>query len=201
MGSGPHLAGGHQPSELYAAGVTGLRFPLVLADWAQVAADLVNTRPRETDPPEKLVGLEDLKGLLAKCPEPAPPAADSDLEPVRGLRPVLLRAFEASTPEAFADAVNPLLARVRTGWQMAPDATGSWALGPVDGEGLPDWLGARTARGLAELVIAYGVERLHVCAADDCLCATVDVSRNGTRRFCSRTCANRTNTRRHRSTV
>jgi hypothetical protein len=27
------------------------RFPPVLAAWAQVAAELVNTRPRETDPP------------------------------------------------------------------------------------------------------------------------------------------------------
>ena len=56
----------------------------------------------------------------------------------------------------------------------------------------------RAARGLAELAIAYGVERIHVCHADDCLRAVVDVSRNGTRRYCSRTCANRTNARRHR---
>ena len=47
-------------------------------------------------------------------------------------------------------------------------------------------------------MIAYGIERLHMCSADDCLCAVVDVSRNGTRRYCSRTCANRTNSRRHR---
>ena len=181
--------------------MTALRFPPVLAAWAQVAAELVNTRPRDTDPPEKLVGLDDLESLLADCPEPAPPVTEADLAPVRALRPVLLRAFEASTPEAFSEAVNPLLARARTGWQMAPGADGEWALGPVSDEQVAGWLGARAARGLAELVIAYGVERLHVCAADDCMCAAVDVSRNGTRRFCSRTCANRTNVRRHRSAV
>jgi predicted RNA-binding Zn ribbon-like protein len=181
--------------------VTALRLSPVLAAWAHVAADLVNTRPRDTDPPEKLAGLADLERLLARCPEPAPRATERDLEPVRVLRPVLLRAFEASTPEAFAAAVNPLLARARTGWQMAPDGAGSWALGPAGDARLAEWLGAHAARGLAELVIAYGVERLHVCAADDCMCAAVDVSRNGTRRFCSRTCANRTNVRRHRSAV
>jgi hypothetical protein len=181
--------------------VTALRFPLVLAAWAQVAAELVNTRPRDTDPPEKLVAVDDLERLVARCPEPSPPAAEGDLAPVRALRAPLLRAFEASTLDAFAAAVNPLLAPAGTGWQMAPDAGGSWALGPAGDARLADWLGAHAARGLAELVIAYGVERLHVCAADDCMCATVDVSRNGTRRFCSRTCANRTNVRRYRSAV
>ena len=53
--------------------------------------------------------------------------------------------------------------------------------------------------GLAELAIAYGAERLHVCRAGDCLKAVADVSRNGTRRYCSRTCANRVNARRHRA--
>jgi predicted RNA-binding Zn ribbon-like protein len=181
--------------------MAALRLSPVLAAWAQVAADVVNTRPRSTDPPEKLVAVADLERLLARCPEPAPGATADDLEAVRALRPPLLRAFEATTPDGFAAAINPLLARARTGWQMAPDTGGGWALAPAGDARVADWLGARAARGLAELVIAYGVERLHVCAADDCTCAAVDVSRNGTRRFCSRTCANRTNVRRHRSAV
>jgi hypothetical protein len=181
--------------------VTALRFSPVLAAWAQVAADVVNTRPRPTNPPEKLVSLDDLERLLASCPEPAPPATADDIEAVRALRPPLLQAFEADSAETFADAVNPLLERTRARWRMAPDGAGGWALAPAGDEALADWLGTRAARGLAELVIAYGVDRLHVCAADDCLTAAVDVSRNGTRRFCSRTCANRTNVRRHRSAV
>ena len=61
------------------------------------------------------------------------------------------------------------------------------------------WFGARAARGVTELALAYGVDRLHVCSAGDCLRAVVDVSRNGGRRYCSRTCATRTNVRRHRA--
>jgi predicted RNA-binding Zn ribbon-like protein len=83
---------------------------------------------------------------------------------------------------------------------MAPLPRGGWALAPAADTALPDWFGARAARGLAELAIAYGVQRLHLCAADDCLCGVVDVSRNGSRRYCSRRCANRTNVRRHRLT-
>jgi predicted RNA-binding Zn ribbon-like protein len=173
--------------------VTALRLPGAVAAWAELAATLVNTRPRPTDPPEKLASPADLERLLAACPEPPPP--DRDLAGVRALREPLLRAFEADDVPSFADAVNPLLGRSAVTWQMI-----GGALVPAGGERLADWLGARAARGLAELVIGYGVERLHVCWADDCGKAVADLSRNGTRRYCSRRCANRTNMRRHRAT-
>jgi len=176
--------------------VSALRLSPEHAAWAQLAATLVNTRPRETDPPEKLVGLDELSALLAACPEPPPAAGERDLGPMRELQPVLVDAFEATSPATFAEAVNPLLAL--SPWQLTAAGDGL-TLGPVAGSPLADWFGARAARGLSELVIAYGLERLHMCSADDCLCAVVDVSRNGTRRFCSRTCANRTNSRRHRA--
>lgn len=177
--------------------MSGLRFPEDLAAWAQLAADLVNTRPRATDPPEKLVGVPELERLLARCPEPAPPVGPRDVARFRALREPLGAAFEAAGEAAFASAVNPLLGRGPRGWRMTPAGAG-WELGPVAPAGAADWFGSRAARGLAELVIAYGIERLHVCAADDCLCAVVDFSRNNARRYCSRTCANRTNSRRHR---
>ena len=175
-----------------------LRLPAELAAWAELAAALVNTGPRETDPAEKLVGRAELERLLAECPEPPPPVRGGDLAAMRALRPGLRRAFEAGSLPELAAALNPLLARAATGWQLAPGGDG-WALGPTGRAPLADWFGARAARGLAELAIAYGTERLHMCQADDCLRAVVDVSGNGTRRYCSRTCANRTNARRHRA--
>jgi predicted RNA-binding Zn ribbon-like protein len=178
--------------------VSALRLSPELATWAELAAAMVNTAPRATDPPEKLGGVEDVRRLLAGCPEPAPAPTDRDIAELRELRPVLLKAFEADTIDAFAEAVNPLLERNVIGWRMTPAAGGGWALGPVSRQDLAGWFGARATRGLAELAIAYGIERLHLCSADDCLRAVVDVSRNGTRRYCSRTCANRTNVRRHR---
>jgi predicted RNA-binding Zn ribbon-like protein len=175
--------------------VSALRLPPEHAAWAELAATLVNTRPRDTDPAEKLVGVAELAELLALSPEPAPAAGEGDVGPMRELRPALVEAFSATTPEGFAAAVNPLLAVAP--WQLT-GAGAEWRLGPVTEPRLADWFGAGAARGLAELVIAYGIERLHMCSADDCLRAVVDVSRNGTRRYCSRTCANRTNSRRHR---
>jgi predicted RNA-binding Zn ribbon-like protein len=180
--------------------VSALRLPEDVAAWAEAAAALVNTRPRPTDPPEKLESVADLERLLAECPEPHAPPTEADLEPIRAVRAELTDLFAAETIDGLAAAANPLLARGATGWAMTPRPRGGWELGPGVPPDLAAWFGARAARGLAELAIAYGIERLHLCAADDCLCAVVDVSRNGGRRYCSRRCANRTNVRRHRLT-
>jgi predicted RNA-binding Zn ribbon-like protein len=179
--------------------MSALRLADDVAAWAELAAALVNTRPRATDPPEKLASPGDLDRLLERCPEPAPRATSADVEAVRVVRTDLMRAFEATTLDGLADAANPLLAR-DGGWAMARRPGSGWALRPIGVEDLAAWMAAGCARGLAELAIAYGIERLHLCAADDCLRAVVDVSRNGARRYCSRTCANRTNVRRHRLT-
>ena len=52
---------------------------------------------------------------------------------------------------------------------------------------------ASTAMGLCIVLCDYGMARLGVCRAADCECVYVDVSRNAQRRFCSESCANRTN--------
>ena len=46
---------------------------------------------------------------------------------------------------------------------------------------------------MAIVLCDYGMSRLGVCRAADCDCVYVDVSRNAQRRFCSESCANRTN--------
>ena len=52
---------------------------------------------------------------------------------------------------------------------------------------------ASTSMALAIVLCEYGMSRLGVCRAADCDCVYVDVSRNAQRRFCSESCANRTN--------
>src|SRR4051794_27613029 len=82
-------------------GVPALRLSPGLAAWAELAAELVNTRPRETNPPEKLAAMDDLAALLERAPEPAPPAGESDLPAMRALRDALTGAFEAPTLDAL----------------------------------------------------------------------------------------------------
>jgi predicted RNA-binding Zn ribbon-like protein len=167
-----------------------------LAEWATLAAALVNTRPREASPAEKLDAPAVLGEILGRAPEPPPRAARTeDLDAARALRAQLLTAFRARDTAELADALNPLLGA--PGWGLRAGA-GGWELGPAPAGELVPWLGVRMARGLAELAAVYGTERLHACAAEDCQAVLVDVSRNGARRFCSRTCSSRINVRKHR---
>ncbi|WP_067890408.1 CGNR zinc finger domain-containing protein [Actinomadura chibensis] len=52
---------------------------------------------------------------------------------------------------------------------------------------------ATTLMNLAELIVEHGLGRTGVCAADGCDRVYADTSRAGRRRFCSESCANRTN--------
>ncbi|TDD71836.1 CGNR zinc finger domain-containing protein [Actinomadura rubrisoli] len=58
---------------------------------------------------------------------------------------------------------------------------------------LPHRFRATTLMNLAELVVEHGLGRTGECAADGCDRVYADTSRAGRRRFCSESCANRTN--------
>lgn len=64
---------------------------------------------------------------------------------------------------------------------------------------LVDQLRAQTAFGLAHVICDAGGDRLGRCARTDCGIVYVDTSRNGRRRFCSNTCANRVRVATHRA--
>jgi hypothetical protein len=58
---------------------------------------------------------------------------------------------------------------------------------------------ATTAGGLAVALCGAGGRRLGRCGREGCDTVYIDTSRNGRRRFCSVTCANRVNVAAHRS--
>ncbi len=98
----------------------------------------------------------------------------------RDLRADLLRVFETGDATALNRwLAAPKLERNDDGWALLPG-------------------GEPAARGLAGLIAEHGLDRLGFCAASDCQCVYADTSPRGTRRYCSRTCATRTNVRRHR---
>src|SRR4051812_28636157 len=126
------------------------------------------------------------------------PASAEEAEAARPallvLRGELLAAFEAPDMPALAAALNPHL--VRAPVPRLLDEEG-WTLRAPDGElPLAERVALHAARGLAELAATAGLDRLGVCAADDCQAVYADTSPRGARRYCTRTCANRTNVRR-----
>jgi predicted RNA-binding Zn ribbon-like protein len=163
---------------------------------SSLAADLVNTRPRPADPPEKLTGPDAVAALLEPYGlEPAP------VEELRRVREELLAAFEARDMAQLAAALNPLLARGAT-LRLLPGGGSSapgWSLrAPTEELSPADRVAVAAALELATLAAARGLDRLGFCAADDCQRVFADTSPRGDRRYCSRTCSTRMNVRRHR---
>ncbi|HKA03711.1 MAG TPA: CGNR zinc finger domain-containing protein [Acidimicrobiales bacterium] len=93
--------------------------------------------------------------------------------------------------DGAAGRLNVLLARHPAHPHLARD-NGQWRVHhhPVDAELVPMWT-AICAEGVARVIGAGEGARLGTCRRPACGRVFVDVSKNGSRRFCSITCQNR----------
>jgi predicted RNA-binding Zn ribbon-like protein len=158
-----------------------------------VAVNLVNSLG-STSGYENLRSAGDVRELLdAQGLEGYGPVAESDVEPLRAVRPRLRAIFEAPDERVAAARTNELLARSGAAPQMT-DHDGKWHLHfAADDAPLADRVAAVAAMGLATVVVHWGWERLGVCRADDCADVFVDTSRNKSRRYCDPSCSTRVN--------
>ncbi len=110
-----------------------------------------------------------------------------------GLRAVF-EVLDRGDVDAAASRLNGLLAEHPAHPHLAKDGD-RWRLHhhPVDADLVPMWT-AICAEALARHIGAGRADRLGVCAAPMCDRVFADVSRNGSRRFCSTTCQNRVKT-------
>ena len=114
-------------------------------------------------------------------------------------RPVFELAGDRRFDEAAA-AANQLLARYRPTPHLDRHDGEPWHLhfhGQADAD--PSGWGGGVAVGLATVLGSSHPDRLGVCQAPACDRVFVDVSRNGTRRFCSTACQNRVKAATHRA--
>ena len=157
----------------------------------QSAAALVNTDGRDGD------GLADVAALDDFVRENGWTGSRRhdrrELDAVRALRPRLRRLWEADEDEVAA-LVNALLREGQAlpqlvrhdGWDYHLHAT-------TDAAPLADRMAVEAAMALVDVVRQQELDRLRVCGADDFADVLVDLSKNRSRRYCSTTCANRTN--------
>ena len=132
-----------------------------------------------------------------------PSDADAAFARAIALREVMYRVFSAvaaGAPPPTDDlaAVNVAIA----------DAMGHARLVSAEGHFHWEWERAPSAPGsmlrpvvwsAAELLTAEELHRVHECAGHDCSWLFLDMSKNGSRRWCSmETCGNRAKARRHR---
>jgi predicted RNA-binding Zn ribbon-like protein len=118
---------------------------------------------------------------------------EPELEAVRALRPRLARLWEASEDQAV-EIVNAMLRKAdalpqlvrHDGFDYHVHATSPHAP-------LADRMAVDAAMAFTEVIRLKALDRLRICAADDCVDVMVDLSKNSSRRFCDTACGNRMN--------
>jgi predicted RNA-binding Zn ribbon-like protein len=116
----------------------------------------------------------------------------ADLTATAGWLRVVFNAVDGGDVDAAALTVNALLAETGARPQLDRHDGEPWHLhfhGSADS--VAQGWAAGCATGLAVVLGTEMYDRLGVCTAPRCDRVYVDVSRNGTRRFCSTSCQNR----------
>jgi predicted RNA-binding Zn ribbon-like protein len=157
-----------------------------------LAQNLVNSYDNTRTPPEYLQTTHDLGAFLAQHGLPAKRVSAADVEAARLLRDRVRGVFEANGARQIIGLVNALAGGARVGFQVESrrqSVAVQWHVD--DASNLIERLQSAVAINLASLLERFGVERLRVCETPPCRDVFIDVSKNGARRYCGTTCANR----------
>lgn len=158
------------------------------AEALRALESLVNT----AGDPDQLTTLDDLEAFLSQHEYTGVRADDkAQLEEVRALRPRLRALMTASRDEA-AETVNAMLREAQAMPQLVRHHGWDWHVHaePADAT-LATRIIVESAMAVMEVVRADEMDRLGVCAADDCDGVVADLSRNRSRRFCQPSCGNK----------
>lgn len=182
----------------------------------ETAVDLANTlRPIKGE--DALETVEQLRDFLDDHSpigraEPPSSAADrgiglrqrptlADLAEVRTLRETVRAVLERASTDAEGAAalVNSGLRRYRATPALRHDHDGWWTEVISDTDRCSAHLAATTLSALASVMATLGPSRLGVCAGPTCRSTFVDLSRNGSKQYCTRSCAHRASVAAYRS--
>ncbi|MEU7041684.1 CGNR zinc finger domain-containing protein [Streptomyces varsoviensis] len=192
--------------------------PLVV----QTAVDLANTlMPIKGE--DALETVEQLQDFLDGHPAAAPPSSSSaasqgpgsepgpesgpghltreDLAEVRAVRETVREVLERANadPAEAAALINDGLRRSRATPVLRHEDGRWWTEVTSDTDRRSAHLAATTLSALASVIATLGPARLGVCAGPTCRATYVDLSRNGSKQYCTRTCAHRASVAAYRS--
>lgn len=155
------------------------------------AAALVNTNGRDGD---RLTSPADLDRLVSRWRWSGTLRRDEEeLREVRALRPQLRRLWHLDT-DGLVEEINAMLRRAHALPQLVRHDGWDWHLHATSPDApLADRMAVDAAMALVDVIRQGELDRLRVCAAEDCNDVLVDLSRNSSKRYCSTTCANRVN--------
>ncbi|GAA2356854.1 hypothetical protein SVIO_109400 [Streptomyces violaceusniger] len=178
----------------------------------QTAVDLANTlRPIKGE--DTLETVEQLRDFLDDHPAAEPPSSAAnqgtgprhltraDLAEVRALRETVREVLERANADAVEAAalINDGLRRSRATPVLRHEDDRWWTEVTSDTDRCSAHLAATTLSALASVIATLGPARLGVCAGPTCRATFVDLSRNGSKQYCTRTCAHRASVAAYRS--
>ena len=119
---------------------------------------------------------------------------DTELAEVRATRDLLRRIWTLDRDSAALE-VNALLQSAQALPRLMRHDGLDWHLHATDPEApLAERIRVEVALALVDVIRTDETGRLRACAAPDCAGILVDLSRNGSKRFCGIRCGNRMNT-------
>jgi predicted RNA-binding Zn ribbon-like protein len=124
---------------------------------------------------------------------------DDELASVRALRSRLRSLWEASEDEAV-ELVNAILRESQALPQLVKHDHWDWHLHATTPEApLAQRIGAEAAMAIVDVIRSQELDRLRICAAEDCEAVLIDLSKNRSKRYCDTgNCANRAHVRAYR---
>jgi predicted RNA-binding Zn ribbon-like protein len=162
-------------------------------------AALVNTLSVDGD---ELATPEDFEAFLRRYPYSGAIRRTSDeFEAVRALRPRLRRLWTVESRDEAAALVNSILDEADAHPYLAKHDELDWHLHVTRPDApLAHRIAADAAMGFLDLIRSDALDRLRICAADDCQDVVIDFSRNRSKRYCDTgNCGNRTNVAAYRA--
>lgn len=124
-----------------------------------------------------------------------------EAELVRDLRTRLRSLWSAGDRAAAATIVNDILAEADARPYLTKHDQWDWHLHVTRSDApLAQRIGAEAAMGFLDLIRGDDLDRLRICAADDCEDVLVDLSRNKSKLYCAAgNCGNRANVAAYRA--
>ncbi|RDI52711.1 CGNR zinc finger domain-containing protein [Nocardia mexicana] len=125
----------------------------------------------------------------------------TDLAEVRAVRETVRAVLERASTDAEAAAalINNGLRDSRARPVLCHDRDRWWTEVTSDTDRCSAHLAATTLSALAAVIATLGPARLGACAGPHCRATYVDLSRNGSKQYCTRTCAHRASVAAYRS--
>lgn len=163
----------------------------------QSVVNLINSAEAEVD---GLATLADLDGFLQRERFTGSRTHhESELRDVRQLRTRLRGIWEADEDESVR-LINNILRTARALPQLVKHDDWDYHLHATSPEApLTERMAVEAAMALVDVVRTGELERLRICAGNDCRAVLMDTSRNRSRRYCDTgNCANREHVRAYR---